>query len=221
MPKSGCIQTLQIGAHADRDVGGDSRSESVYSGLRRAIIEQALMPGDKLDRRCDRRAVRRQPDDRQGRLGAPSMPKVLSTCRPTRRGRRPAKPVGGPGRLRSENMPGAAGSGRLVEKGHGQGHQRLEQHVALESKAKAHGGPAAIRLGRRVPYSSSRALRQSAFSPATSTNWRLALLADPGDVQPAALLRVLGQLSTSRSSMLSAPRCANLAIDPWTITCRP
>ena len=71
-----------------------SPQRDVYYGLRRAIIEQALMPGDKLteDVIGDRFGVSRTI---VGPLSRGSTPRVWWICSRTRGGHRPAEPVGG------------------------------------------------------------------------------------------------------------------------------
>ncbi|MBM6581056.1 GntR family transcriptional regulator [Microvirga sp. BT689] len=123
-----------------------TRSESVYAGLRRAIIEQALMPGDKLpediigdrfgvSRTIVRAALARLHAegliDLQPNKGATIAQPSLSEAQDIFETR-----------MCLERQVIA----RLIEKVTDRDIERLEQHVALEMKANAHDGPAAIRL---------------------------------------------------------------------------
>jgi len=123
-----------------------SRSESVYSGLRRAIIEQALMPGDKLtedvigerfgvSRTIVRAALAKLNAeglvDLQPNKGATIAQPSLSEAHDVFEAR-----------MCLERQVLA----RLAERITDREIAMLEQHVALEAKANAHDGPAAIRL---------------------------------------------------------------------------
>jgi DNA-binding GntR family transcriptional regulator len=132
---------------ADREQSGqNSRSESVYHGLRRAIIEQALLPGDKLtedvigERFGVSRTIVRAALARLSAEGLVDLPpnKGAAVAQPSLSEAHDVFEA----RMCIERQVLA----RLVEKVSDKDIQRLEQHVASESKAKAHGGAAAIRL---------------------------------------------------------------------------
>ncbi|WP_262268595.1 GntR family transcriptional regulator [Microvirga yunnanensis] len=123
-----------------------TRSDSVYAGLRRAIIEQALMPGDKLtedligdrfgvSRTIVRTALARLHAeglvDMQPNKGATIAQPSLSEAQDVFEARMC---------LERQVLV------RLAKKVTDQDIERLQQHVALEAKANAHDGPAAIRL---------------------------------------------------------------------------
>ena len=123
-----------------------TRSESVYSGLRRAIIEQALLPGDKLTEdvigerfgvsRTIVRAVLARLNveglvDLQPNKGAAIAQPSLAEAHDIFEAR-----------MCLERQVLA----RLAEKITDQEIQLLEQHVALESKASNQDAPASIRL---------------------------------------------------------------------------
>jgi len=123
-----------------------TRSDSVYAGLRRAIIEQALMPGDKLtedvigdrfgvSRTIVRTALARLHAeglvDMQPNKGATIAQPSLSEAQD-----------GFETRMCLERQVLVRLAKKVTEKDI----ERLQQHVALETKANAHDGPAAIRL---------------------------------------------------------------------------
>ena len=123
-----------------------TRSEAVYSGLRRAIIEQALLPGDKLTEdvigerfgvsRTIVRAVLARLNveglvDLQPNKGAAIAQPSLSEASDIFEAR-----------MCLERQVLA----RLAEKITDKDFRLLEQHVALESKANNQDGPASIRL---------------------------------------------------------------------------
>ena len=123
-----------------------TRSDSVYAGLRRAIIEQALMPGDKLtedvigdrfgvSRTIVRTALARLHAedlvDMQPNKGATIAQPSLSEAQDVFETRMC---------LERQVLV------RLAKKVTEKDIERLQQHVALETKANAHDGPAAIRL---------------------------------------------------------------------------
>lgn len=123
-----------------------TRSDSVYAGLRRAIIEQALMPGDKLteDVIGDRFGVSRTiVRTALARLHAEG----LVDLQPNK-GAAIAQPSLSEAhdifetRMCLERQVLV----RLGEKVTDRDIERLEQHVALEMKASAQDGPTAIRL---------------------------------------------------------------------------
>lgn len=123
-----------------------SRSDSVYAGLRRAIIEQALMPGDKLtedvigerfgvSRTIVRTVLARLHAeglvDMQPNKGATIAQPSLSEAQDVFETRMC---------LERQVLV------RLAEKINDDDIERLQRHVDLETKASAHDGPAAIRL---------------------------------------------------------------------------
>lgn len=123
-----------------------SRSDFVYAGLRRAIIEQALMPGDKLteDLIGDRFGVSRTIVrtvlarlhaeglvDMQPNKGATIAQPSLSEAQDVFETR-----------MCLERQVLA----RLAEKITEEDIEHLQRHVDLEAKANAHDAPAAIRL---------------------------------------------------------------------------
>lgn len=133
-------------SHTRKAGSAGSRSDSVYAGLRRAIIEQALMPGDKLtedvigdrfgvSRTIVRAALARLHAeglvDLQPNKGATIAQPSLSEAHDIFEAR-----------LCLERQVLT----RLAEKVTDQDILRLEQHVAQELKAGGHDGPAAIRL---------------------------------------------------------------------------
>ncbi|WP_420846268.1 GntR family transcriptional regulator [Microvirga brassicacearum] len=122
------------------------RSESVYYGLRRAIIEQALMPGDKLteDLIGDRFGVSRTIVrtalarlnveglvDLQPNKGAAIAQPSLSEAHDVFEARMC---------LERQVLT------RLADKVTDSDIERLERHIALENKATPNDGPASIRL---------------------------------------------------------------------------
>jgi DNA-binding GntR family transcriptional regulator len=122
------------------------RSESVYYGLRRAIIEQALMPGDKLteDLIGDRFGVSRTIVrtalarlnveglvDLQPNKGAAIAQPSLSEAQDVFEARMC---------LERQVLT------RLADKVTDGDIERLERHIALENKANPNDGPASIRL---------------------------------------------------------------------------
>ncbi|MBB4040283.1 DNA-binding GntR family transcriptional regulator [Microvirga flocculans] len=133
-------------APARKTKSAGSRSDFVYAGLRRAIIEQALMPGDKLtedvigdrfgvSRTIVRAALARlhaeglvdlQPN-KGATIAQPSLSEAYDIFE---------------ARMCLERQVLA----RLAEKVTDRDIQRLEQHVAQEMKAGSQDGPAAIRL---------------------------------------------------------------------------
>ncbi|MGO4525823.1 GntR family transcriptional regulator [Microvirga sp. 2MCAF35] len=123
-----------------------TRGDSVYAGLRRAIIEQALMPGDKLtedvigerfgvSRTIVRTVLARLHAeglvDMQPNKGATIAQPSLSEAQDVFETRMC---------LERQVLV------RLAEKITGDDIERLQRHVNLEAKANAHDGPAAIRL---------------------------------------------------------------------------
>jgi DNA-binding GntR family transcriptional regulator len=123
-----------------------TRSDSVYAGLRRAIIEQALMPGDKLtedvigerfgvSRTIVRTVLARLHAeglvDMQPNKGATIAQPSLSEAQDVFETRMC---------LERQVLV------RLAEKVTADDIERLQRHVHLEMKANEHDGPAAIRL---------------------------------------------------------------------------
>jgi DNA-binding GntR family transcriptional regulator len=123
-----------------------TRSDAVYAGLRRAIIEQALMPGDKLtedvigerfgvSRTIVRTVLARLHAeglvDMQPNKGATIAQPSLSEAHDVFEARMC---------LERQVLV------RLSEKVTDKDIERLQQHVDLETKANVHDGPAAIRL---------------------------------------------------------------------------
>jgi DNA-binding GntR family transcriptional regulator len=123
-----------------------SRSEAVYFGLRRAIIEQALLPGDKLtedvigERFSVSRTIVRAV---LARLNAEG----LVDLQPNK-----GAAIAHPSLAEAHDIFEARMClerqvlTRLAEKVTDQDIQLLEQHVALESTASKQDGPASIRL---------------------------------------------------------------------------
>ncbi|MBD2751012.1 GntR family transcriptional regulator [Microvirga sp. BT688] len=123
-----------------------TRSDSVYAGLRRAIIEQALMPGDKLtedvigerfgvSRTIVRTVLARLHAeglvDMQPNKGATIAQPSLSEAQDVFEARMC---------LERQVLV------RLAERVTDDDIERLQKHVHLETKASEHDGPAAIRL---------------------------------------------------------------------------
>jgi len=123
-----------------------TRSDSVYAGLRRAIIEQALMPGDKLtedvigDRFGVSRTIVRTALARLHAEGLVDMQpnKGATIAQPSLSEAQDVFET----RMCLERQVLV----RLAEKVTSADIERLQQHVDLEIKANAHDGPAAIRL---------------------------------------------------------------------------
>jgi DNA-binding GntR family transcriptional regulator len=123
-----------------------TRSDSVYAGLRRAIIEQALMPGDKLtedvigDRFGVSRTIVRTALARLHAEGLVDMQpnKGATIAQPSLSEAQDVFET----RMCLERQVLVRLAKKVTEKDI----ERLQQHVALETKANAHDGPAAIRL---------------------------------------------------------------------------
>jgi DNA-binding GntR family transcriptional regulator len=123
-----------------------TRSDSVYAGLRRAIIEQALMPGDKLtedvigDRFGVSRTIVRAALARLHAEGLVDMQpnKGATIAQPSLSEAHDVFET----RMCLERQVLVRLAKKVTEKDI----ERLQQHVALETKANAHDGPAAIRL---------------------------------------------------------------------------
>jgi DNA-binding GntR family transcriptional regulator len=123
-----------------------SRSDFVYAGLRRAIIEQALMPGDKLtedvigDRFGVSRTIVRTVLARLNAEGLVDMQpnKGATIAQPSLSEAQDVFET----RMCLERQVLA----RLVEKVNQDDIERLQRHVELETKANIHDGSAAIRL---------------------------------------------------------------------------
>ena len=123
-----------------------TRSDSVYAGLRRAIIEQALMPGDKLtedvigDRFGVSRTIVRTALARLHAEGLVDMQpnKGATIAQPSLSEAQDVFET----RMCLERQVLVRLAKKVTEKDI----ERLQQHVALEAKANAHDGPAAIRL---------------------------------------------------------------------------
>jgi len=123
-----------------------TRSDSVYAGLRRAIIEQALMPGDKLtedvigDRFGVSRTIVRTALARLHAEGLVDMQpnKGATIAQPSLSEAQDVFET----RMCLERQVLVRLAKKITEKDI----ERLQQHVALETKANAHDGPAAIRL---------------------------------------------------------------------------
>jgi DNA-binding GntR family transcriptional regulator len=127
-------------------VAQSSRSGSVYAGLRRAIIEQALMPGDKLTEDAigdsfgvSRTIVRAA----LARLNAEGLVDL-----PPNKGAAVAQPSLSEAHdiFEARMCVERQVLTRLAKKVTDKDIQLLEQHVALEAKANSHTGPASIRL---------------------------------------------------------------------------
>ena len=123
-----------------------TRSDSVYAGLRRAIIEQALMPGDKLtedvigERFSVSRTIVRTVLARLHAEGLVDMQpnKGATIAQPSLAEAQDVFET----RMCLERQVLA----RLAEKVTIDDIERLQRHVYLEAKANEHDGPAAIRL---------------------------------------------------------------------------
>jgi DNA-binding GntR family transcriptional regulator len=123
-----------------------TRSDSVYAGLRRAIIEQALMPGDKLtedvigDRFGVSRTIVRAALARLHAEGLVDMQpnKGATIAQPSLSEAHDVFET----RMCLERQVLVRLAKKVTEKDI----ERLQQHVALETKANAHDGPGAIRL---------------------------------------------------------------------------
>jgi len=127
-------------------VAPNSRSDSVYASLRRAIIEQALLPGDKLtedligERFGVSRTIVRAALARLNAEGLVDLPPNKGAA------------VSQPSLSEAQDIFEARACverqvlTRLAKKVTDQDVQRLEQHLALEAKATVHDGPASIRL---------------------------------------------------------------------------
>jgi DNA-binding GntR family transcriptional regulator len=126
--------------------GQKSRSGSVYSGLRRAIIEQALLPGDKLtedvigERFGVSRTIVRAALARLNAEGLVDLPpnKGAAVAQPSLAEAHDIFEA----RMCVERQVLT----RLAEKVSDRDIQQLEQHLALEAKAHSHDGSASIRL---------------------------------------------------------------------------
>ncbi|MGF9761771.1 GntR family transcriptional regulator [Microvirga sp. 0TCS3.31] len=123
-----------------------TRSDSVYAGLRRAIIEQALMPGDKLtedvigERFGVSRTIVRTVLARLHAEGLVNMQpnKGATIAQPSLSEAQDVFET----RMCLERQVLV----RLAERVTNDDIERLQKHVHLETKASEHNGPAAIRL---------------------------------------------------------------------------
>jgi DNA-binding GntR family transcriptional regulator len=126
--------------------GQNPRSESVYSGLRRAIIEQALLPGDKLteDVIGERFGVSRTiVRAALARLNAEGLVDV-----PPNKGAAVAQPSLSEAHdiFEARMCVERQVLTRLAERVTDEDIRRLEQHLTLETKANGQTGSASIRL---------------------------------------------------------------------------
>ena len=179
---------------------GSERAAAIYRALRHAIIEQALEPGAKLpeDAIGERFGVSRTlVRHALGQLAAEGLVELRRN-----RGAAVAKPELGRGarHLRRPARPGAAGRGAARRTAHRPSRPaRLEEHVANEEAARGTNEPLSIRLAGEF-HTLLAEMTGNALLDALRQRGGVALGPDPGDLRPAAFLRMRGAASIAPSS---------------------